>query len=212
MIDEFAKEYLHDGLRWSRASLLGKLDGLSEYDVRRPLTRTGTNLLGLVKHLTLSEARYFGVIFDRPYPEPIPSFADPGFQNRDGLWVTEDESRAAIVDGYTRACQHADATIAELPIDTPGRVPWWPRPDVKLFNVMVHILNETNRHLGHADILREQLDGALGSDSKVRPPSMTTPIGPHIGRRLSRQPKHSPSVSRPHAEAAGQIGPAIPES
>ena len=165
MIDEFAKEYLHDGLRWSRASLLGKLDGLSEYDVRRPLTRTGTNLLGLVKHLTLSEARYFGVIFDRPYPEPIPSFADPGFQNRDGLWVTEDESRADIVDGYTRACQHADATIAELPIDTPGRVPWWPRPDVKLFNVMVHILNETNRHLGHADILREQLDGALGSDS-----------------------------------------------
>ena len=165
MIDEFAKEYLHDGLRWSRAALLGKLDGLSEYDVRRPLTKTGTNLLGLVKHLSLSEARYFGVIFDRPYPDPIPSFADPGFQNRDGLWVTEDESRADIIDGYKKACQHADATIDELPIDAPGHVSWWPQPDVKLFNVMVHLLNETNRHLGHADILREQLDGALGSDS-----------------------------------------------
>ena len=66
--------------------------------------------------------------------------------------------------GYERACQHADTTIEALPIDAAGHVPWWPRPDVKLFNVMVHVLTETNRHLGHADILREQLDGALGSD------------------------------------------------
>lgn len=88
----------------------GKVEGLSEYDVRRPLTRTGTNLLGLVKHLTLSEARYFGLIFDRPYPEPIPSFDDPGFQNRDSLWVGEGESRADIIDAYNRACRHADAT------------------------------------------------------------------------------------------------------
>ncbi|RYP88884.1 DinB family protein [Nocardioides guangzhouensis] len=164
MIDEFAKDYLHDNLRWARADLLGKLDGLSEYDVRRPLTPTGTNLLGLVKHLTLSEARYFGTIFDRPYPEPIPTFDDPCFDNRDHLWVTEHESRADVVDGYRRACDHADATIAALAVDAPGHVPWWPRPHVKLFNVMVHVVTETNRHLGHADILREGLDGALGSD------------------------------------------------
>ncbi len=68
MINQFAKAYLHDALPWGRTSLLCKLDGLSEYDVRRPLSRTGTNLLGLVKHLTLSEARYFGAIFDCPYP------------------------------------------------------------------------------------------------------------------------------------------------
>jgi Protein of unknown function (DUF664) len=163
MIDEFAKAYLHDDLQWARTALLGKLDGLSEYDVRRPLTRTGTNLLGLVKHLTMSEARYFGVIFERPYPEPIPSFDDPGFMMRDHMWVSEEESRADIFDGYKRACQHADATIDALPVDATGYVPWWPRPDVKLFNVMVHVLTETNRHLGHADILREELDGALGS-------------------------------------------------
>jgi hypothetical protein len=137
---------------------------LSEYDVRRPLTRTGTNLLGLVKHLTLAEARYHGAIFGRPYPDPIPTFDDPGFDNRDHLWVREHESRADVVDGYRRACRHADATIAAQPIAAPGHVPWWPRPDVKLFNVMVHVLTETNRHLGHADILREELDGALGSD------------------------------------------------
>lgn len=87
-----------------------------------------------------------------------------GFHNRDYLWVTEHESRTDIISGYQLACEHADATIEALPIDAPGHVPWWPRPDVKLFNVMVHVLTETNRHLGHADILREQLDGALGSD------------------------------------------------
>ena len=48
-------------------------------------------------------------------------------------------------------------------IDAPGYVPWWPRPNVKLFNVLVHIVSETNRHAGHADILREQLDGAVGT-------------------------------------------------
>jgi len=165
MIDEFAKSYLHDDLRDVRAALVGKLDGLSEYDVRRPLTRTGTNLLGLVKHLTLSEARYFGAIFERPYPEPIATFDDPGFDNRDHMWVTERERRADIIVAYHRACAHADETIEALPIDTPGYVPWWPRPNVKLFNVMVHVLTETSRHLGHADVLREALDGALGSDA-----------------------------------------------
>ncbi len=94
MIDEFAKKYLHDDLREARTGVVGKLHGLPEYDVRRPLTRTGTNLLGLVKHLTLSEARYFGAIFNRPYPEPIPTFDDPRFENRDHMWVTERESRA----------------------------------------------------------------------------------------------------------------------
>ncbi len=163
MIDEFAKQYLHDDLRWVRQSVLSKLEGLSEYDVRRPLTKTGTNLLGLVKHLTLSEAQYLGDIFGRPFPDQLPRFDDPGFANRDHLWVTEQESRADIIDGYERACRHADATIDALPIDAPGLVPWWPQPDVKLFNVMVHVLTETNRHAGHADILREQLDGAVGA-------------------------------------------------
>ncbi|MFG1625752.1 DinB family protein [Kribbella sp. NPDC049227] len=163
MIDDFAKEYLHDDLRWVRESLLYKVEGLSEYDVRRPLTRTGTNLLGLVKHLTLSEARYFGEIFGRPFPERLPQFDDPGYANHDHMWVSENESHADIIEGYKRAWRHADATIEALPIDAPGFVPWWPRPNVKLFNVMVHVLTETNRHAGHADILREQLDGAVGA-------------------------------------------------
>jgi uncharacterized damage-inducible protein DinB len=163
VIDEFAKDYLHGDLKWIREALLGKLDGLSEYDVRRPLTRTGTNLLGLVKHLAVGEAHYFGEVFGRPFPEPLLRWDDPATDNSADMWATEAETRDEIIAFFHRACQHADATIDALPIDAPGHVPWWPRPDVKLFNIMVHVLSETSRHAGHADILREQLDGAVGS-------------------------------------------------
>ena len=186
MIDEFAKDYLHGDLRDVRATMLWKLEGLTEYDARRPLTTTGTNLLGLIKHLTNSEARYFGDVFGRPFPERLPWRADDADERADDaderaddaklaalfdhklqladMWATAAESRAEIVDRYRRVWDHSDATIAALDIDVPGHVPWWPRPNVKLFNVLVHVLTETNRHAGHADILREQLDGAVGTE------------------------------------------------
>lgn len=159
MIDGFAKECLHEELQWARDAVVWKLDGLSEYDVRRPLTATGTNLLGLVKHLATWEARYLGEVFDRTFPDPLPRWQDA---DGNDLWVTEGESREQIIDFYRRACEHADATINELPLDAPGHVPWWPRPDVTLFSIIVHVLNDTTRHAGHADILREQLDGQTG--------------------------------------------------
>ncbi|MGA8115593.1 MAG: DinB family protein [Actinocatenispora sp.] len=162
MIDDFAKEYLHNALRNTREVMLWKLDGLSEYDIRRPLTETGTNLLGLVKHLTLSESRYFGEIFDRPFPEPMPRWDDMD-RRGDDMWATEYETRQDIVDRYRRVWEHSDATIAALAIDSPGHVPWWPRPHVMLFNILVHLVAETSRHAGHADILREQLDGSTGT-------------------------------------------------
>ncbi|MER5334121.1 DinB family protein [Micromonospora sp. NPDC002717] len=159
MIDDVAKDYLHGQLRSTRQALVWKLDGLSEYDVRRPLTATGTNLLGLVKHLATWEARYLGEIFDRPFPEPLPRWQDADGSD---LWATPGETREQIIDFYQRAWEHADATIKELSIDAPGHVPWWPRPNVKLFNIMIHVLQDTTRHAGHADILREQLDGRTG--------------------------------------------------
>ena len=159
MIDQFAKEYLHDALRWTREALVWKLVGLSDYDIRRPLTATGTNLLGLVKHVATWGARYLGEIFNRPFPEPLPRWQD---SDGSDLWVTEGESREQIIGFYRRAWEHADGTMAALPIDAPGHVPWWPRPDVKLSSIMVHVLNDTTRHAGHADILREQLDGQTG--------------------------------------------------
>ncbi|WIV60128.1 DinB family protein [Amycolatopsis nalaikhensis] len=167
VIDEFAKAYLHSDLREIREALLGKLDGLSEYDVRRPLTATGTNLLGLVKHLSVTEARYFGEVFGRPSPEPGPRWDDLSLRGTD-MWATEHETREEIIGRYRRAWAHSDATIDALAVDAPGHVPWWPRPDVMLFNILVHVLTETSRHAGHADILREQLDGSVEMTASAR--------------------------------------------
>ncbi|GGM14774.1 DinB family protein [Nakamurella endophytica] len=166
MIDD-AIGHLHEDLQWVRRSLLDTLDGLSEYDVRRPLTATGTNLLGLVRHLTLTEVVYLGDVLGRPFPERHPRYGDPGYRNRDSLWVRHDETRADVVAGYRRACAHADASVAALPADAPGQVPWWPRPQVTLFAVLVHVLTETYRHAGHADILREGITG--GADAPGTP-------------------------------------------
>ncbi|XVV09278.1 DinB family protein [Actinoplanes sp. CA-131856] len=162
MIDEFAKAYLHGDLRDVREVMVWKLEGLSEYDIRRPLTSTGTNLLGLVKHLAHTEFRYFGEVFGRPPAEPLAPWDDERVW-RDSLRPAASETREEIVGRYRRAWAHSDATIDALAVDAPGRVPWWPRPDVKLFNVLVHVLTETSRHAGHADILREQLDGSTGT-------------------------------------------------
>jgi len=167
MIDEFAKEHLHDHLRGAREALAWKLDGLCEYDIRRPLTSTGTNLLGLVKHLAVWESRYFGEVFGRPFPEPLPRWDDEA-ANDAAFWATEHETRDEIVGLYQRVWQHTDATINALAIDAPGYVPWWD-DHVKLFNIMVHMLSDTTRHAGHADILREQLDGTVGMTAKSVP-------------------------------------------
>ncbi|GAA4942245.1 putative damage-inducible protein DinB [Nonomuraea thailandensis] len=161
MIDDFAKDHLHGRLRRDRKALLWKLDGLSEYDARRPLTATGTNLLGLVKHVATVEARYFGEVFGRPSPQPLPRWQD---SDGSDLWATEDETRDQIIAFYRRTWEHSDATINELPLDAPGHVPWWPEPHAgtTLFGVMVHVLGESIRHTGQADILREGLDGRTG--------------------------------------------------
>jgi hypothetical protein len=100
MIDDFAKDYLRDELQWAREALVWKLEGLPEYDVRRPLTATGTNLLGLLKHMATWEARYLGEVFDRPFPEPLPRWQD---SDGSDLWVTERESREQIIGFYRRA-------------------------------------------------------------------------------------------------------------
>ncbi|MEU8171504.1 DinB family protein [Microbispora hainanensis] len=150
-------------LQAARDALLWKLDGLSEYEIRRPLTPTGTNLLGLVKHVAGVEAGYFGEVFGRPFGEPMPWMEDDSEDNAD-MWATEDESRDDIIGLYRRVWQHADATIAALAIDATGRVPWWPdeRSEATLHQVLVHVIAELNRHVGHADIVRELIDGAAG--------------------------------------------------
>ena len=157
------KSNLHRYLQAAREALLWKLDGLSEYDIRRPLTPTGTNLLGLIKHLAGVELGYFGDTFGRPFAERLPWLADDADPNAD-MWASATESRAEIVGLYRRAWAHTDAPITTLPLDSIGRVPWWPadRRDVSLHQILVHVVTETHRHAGHADIVRELIDGATG--------------------------------------------------
>ncbi|HST48911.1 DinB family protein [Jatrophihabitans sp.] len=158
-----AKHDLHRYLKAGREALLWKLEGLSEYDIRRPMTPTGTNLLGLVKHVASIELGYFGDTFGRPSGIPLPWFDDGAEPNAD-LWATPDESREQIVGLYHRSWAHSDQTIEQLPLDAVGEVPWWPAEHraVTLHRVLVHMATETHRHAGHADIVRELIDGAAG--------------------------------------------------
>jgi uncharacterized damage-inducible protein DinB len=166
--DGALKATLQHYLQTAREVMLWKLDGLSEYDCRRPLTPTGTNLLGLVKHLAAVELGYFGLVFDRPFEGQVawfrPDLPDDALEPNADMWATADESREHIVDVYRRAWAHADATIKSLPLDATGSVPWWPvdRRQATLYRLLVHVIAETNRHAGHADIVRELVDGAVG--------------------------------------------------
>jgi hypothetical protein len=149
--------YLQD----ARDALLWKLEGLSEYDIRRPLVPTGTNLLGLVKHVTGVEMGYFGDTFGRPSADQLPwDESDPMAD----MFAAPAESRESIIGLYRRAWAHSDATIDALPLDAVGHVPWWPadRNEVTLHHVLVRVATETSRHAGHADIIRELMDGAAG--------------------------------------------------
>jgi hypothetical protein len=156
------KTDFHHYLQEARDALLWKLDGLSEYDIRRPMVPTGTNLLGLVKHVAGCELGYFGDTFGRAHHEPLPDF-DPDEPNAD-MWATADESREQIIGLYHRAWRHSDATIDALPLDAIGHVPWWPagQNEVTLHHVVVRMTAETHRHAGHADIIRELIDGSVG--------------------------------------------------
>nr|WP_085140966.1 GNAT family N-acetyltransferase [Mycolicibacterium conceptionense] len=163
MTPDSLKSDLHRYLKEARAALIWKLDGLSDYHVRRPLTAHGTNLLGLVKHLTGCEIGYFGYVFDRPFPDPPRWLSDTEDPTVD-MWATAAESRVQIVDRYRQACAHSDTTIAALGLEHEGVVPGWPeeRRHVTLHHVLVHMLAETSRHAGHADILRETVDDRAG--------------------------------------------------
>jgi uncharacterized damage-inducible protein DinB len=158
-------------LRATRAGLLSKLDGVGEYDAHRPLTPTGTSLLGLVKHVASVELGYFSETFGRPSGRDLPWLADDAEADAD-MWATADETRAQVIELHEFSAAHADATIEELPLDAVGAVPWWPaeRRQVTLHQILVHMCVETARHAGHADILRELIDGTAGQrpgDSNV---------------------------------------------
>ncbi len=151
----------HDAVLW-------KLEGLDEYELRRPMTQTGTNLLGLTKHLALVEAGYFGETFGRPNIADMRSDTDTdtdtdAFGNAD-MYATLDETSEDIIGLFKRVWTSSQATIDELDLDYEGHVPWWGEAGnpVTLQRIMVHVTTEIYRHLGQMDIVRESIDGAAG--------------------------------------------------
>ncbi|MEP6528144.1 MAG: DinB family protein [Nocardioidaceae bacterium] len=160
------KAELHGSLQASRAGLLSKLEGLSEYDLRRPMTPTGTNLLGLVKHLAGLEYGYLGESLNRPAPETMSWVEDGSIWEGADMWATANETSEYLIGLYQRACAHADQSIAELDLLTPGRVAHWAegRRDTTLGALLIRMVAETARHAGHADIVRELIDGRAGPD------------------------------------------------
>lgn len=164
------KAILHRYLRVQRDQLLAKLDGLGEREMRWPMTPTGTNLLGLVKHVAGVQLGYFTEVFGRPLPMDLPWMEEEAEVNAD-MWATVEETRDEVVEVYRLSCDHADETIETLDLDSRGRVPWWPpeRHDVTLQLILVHVGIEVARHAGHADIIRELIDGRAGNDDRNLP-------------------------------------------
>ena len=148
----------------SLAKLLG-FAPVDEYDVRRPLTPSGTNLLGLVKHLAGVELGYLVRSVGREAPV-LPWDEDGSVWEGADMWARTEESREDLLDLYRTAWRLTDASIAALPLDAPASVAWWPeeRRDTTFGHVLVRVVAETAQHAGHADILREGLDGQAGRD------------------------------------------------
>ncbi len=161
------KSALRHYLQGARDDLIWKLDGLSERDARLPRTATGNNLLGILKHCLNVEAGYFGPTFGREFPTPeelVPMSAYEEDPQAD-WYARADETKDGLIDLYRRVGAFADQTIEQLPLDAPGRVPWW-RPGaqvVTLQRIIVHVTTDLARHAGQADILREQHDTTIGS-------------------------------------------------
>jgi hypothetical protein len=151
------KESLQAALDRHRDVVLWKLDGLGDEDLRRSMTPSGTQLLGLVKHLAAVEYGWFVETFGRKVDEPLPfDDNDPEADMRAG----PDEATEDIIAFYGRARTAADRVIAEVDLDDTGTA--WFGDSVSMRWVLIHMVEETARHAGHMDILRELIDGATG--------------------------------------------------
>lgn len=147
----------------ARDALVWKVADANEYDQRRPMTPTGTSLLGLLKHCTWVEAGYLGAIFGQPFPEALWPDDDPEPTGSD-MFATAEESPEELLRLLDRVRAHTSSVVAEIELDAVATVHWWPVENntVSLHEALVRVIGEWNRHAGHADILRELIDGKVG--------------------------------------------------
>lgn len=150
------KESLKAALDRHRDVVLWKLNGLDEEQARRSMTPSGTSLLGLTKHLAAVEYNWFCETFGQE-TEPLPFRDDDPEAD---LRIEPGETIEGIVAFYGRARTAADKVIEELALEDRGTA--WHGAGVTLRWVLIHMVEETARHVGHMDIVRELLDGATG--------------------------------------------------
>jgi uncharacterized damage-inducible protein DinB len=154
------KTSLHVALDRHRDVVVWKVEGLDAEALRRPMTPSGSNLLGLVKHLAAVEYGWFCETFGFAV-EPLPfSDDDPDADLR----VEPDETTADVLGFYDRARHAADAAIEATGLEDVGTA--WFGDQVTMRWVLIHMLEETARHAGHIDILRELIDGATGDHDR----------------------------------------------
>jgi len=150
---------LLESLRRSRAEVLAAVDGLSEYDRRRPMVPSGTNLLGLVKHLAGEEHGYLGECLGHE-PALRPSwFRDDPYDEND-MWAEPDESTDYITTVYRDLAAHSDQVVLSLELDSPANVSHWSNPQTTLGFLLFTMVTETAHHAGHAAALRELVTGS----------------------------------------------------
>ena len=146
-------------LDFHRQVLVSKVDGISEDEARQKRVPSKTTLAGLIKHMIGVERGWFQEVLAGRSPGEI----GPNVGGGDESWeLADSETVTSLVREYERTCEQSRQTAARFALDDSV-----PQPDlgqVSLRWIYVHMIEETARHAGHADILREQTDGAAGID------------------------------------------------
>ena len=152
------REALVGWLDYHRATLLTKLEGLDDDQLRRPMVPSGVCLLGLVKHLTAVEHGWFVVDFAQAEEQYL-------FVRADGteadFTIEPGDTTESVVSGYVQACERGRAVV-EAAGSLEATVQHPEVGELGLRWVVTHMIEETARHNGHADIIRELIDGATG--------------------------------------------------
>lgn len=155
-VDADEKTTLESFLDWYRDAMVRKVEGLDREAATRKLVPSSTTLLGMVKHLGFVERGWFQGTFLGEPVQRLRTQADPDAEFR----IEPNESVDEIVRRYVEACNRSREIVAGANLSDRARRS--DRSNYTLRWIMVHMIEETARHAGHADILREQIDGATG--------------------------------------------------
>ncbi len=157
------RDTLLEFLGYQRDALIGRLQGLTEQQSRMTPTASSLSLLGLIKHSAIWERRWFQVIFaGRTFSGEWPSVPDVTPDGEDATFgLTDEDSIESVVAHYRKQIASSNDTVTNFDLDAPCAMS--DKVSETLRWVTVHMIEETARHAGHADIIRETIDGTRGA-------------------------------------------------